>query len=219
MLLRELQSLLAVLYDAPSDCDVYDFLVTDAREAAKLQGRAGRPPTDEQLLLAESEDGLELSLYLDAAVLERLGARCPLRALCEENLADYCTVLEGVSHFHYVVWSTQRSRGVSLLELELQAEVDKYASALRLMLGQREGRFPRELFHRLFEATALMPHLDATERQRYAEAHYYGARFCRRLEERYLRTRRAKPEALLMELRQFYRLGSQAKLRHAALGD
>jgi len=39
------------------------------------------------------------------------------------------------------------------------------------------------------------------------------------VEERYLRARRAKPEALLMELRQFYRLGSQAKLRHAALGD
>jgi hypothetical protein len=218
VLLRELQSMLAVLYDAPSDLDVYDFLVTDARQAALLQGRSGRPPTDEQLLLAESEEGLELSLYVDAAVLERLVARCPLRALCEDNIADYCTVLEGVSHFHYVVWSTQRSRSVSLLELELQAEVDKYASALRLILGQREGRFPRELFHRLFEASALMPHLDEAERQRYAEAHRCAARFCRRLEERYLLPRRARPEALLQELRSFYRLGTQAKLRHAALG-
>ncbi|HSQ70694.1 MAG TPA: hypothetical protein VLM41_11470, partial [Steroidobacteraceae bacterium] len=119
MLLRELQSLLARLYDAPAEFDVYDFLVTDAAQAALLQGLAGQPPTDEQLLLAESEDGLELSLYLDAAVLERLVARCPLRSLCEENIADYCTALEGVSHFHYLVWSLRRERSVSLLELEL----------------------------------------------------------------------------------------------------
>ena len=216
MLLRELQSLLARLYDAPSEFDVYDFLVTDAAEAALLQGLAGQPPTDEQLLLAESEQGLELSLYLDAAVLERLVVRCPLRSLCEENIADYCTALEGVSHFHYVVWSLQRERSVSLLELELQAEVDKYASALRLLLGQREGRFPRELFHRLFEASSLMAHLDDEQRERYAEAHRHAARFCRHLEERYLRTRRSRPEAMLAELRSFYRLGAQAKLRHAA---
>jgi hypothetical protein len=216
MLLRELQSLLARLYDAPSEFDVYDFLVTDAAQAALLQGLAGQPPTDEQLLLAESEQGLELSLYLDAAVLERLVARCPLRLLCEENIADYCTALEGVSHFHYVVWSLRRERSVSLLELELQAEVDKYASALRLLLGQREGRFPRELFHRLFETSSLMAHLDDEQRERYAEAHRHAARFCRHLEERYLRTRRSRPEAMLVELRSFYRLGAQAKLRHAA---
>ena len=41
-------------------------------------------------------------------------------------------------------------------------------------------------------------------------------RFCRRLEERFLRARRTRPEALLAELRRFYRLGSQSKLRHAA---
>lgn len=216
MLLRELQSLLARLYDAPAEFDVYDFLVTDAAQAALLQGLSGQPPTDEQLLLAESEDGLELSLYLDAAVLERLVVRCPLRSLCEENIADYCTALEGVSHFHYVVWSLRRERSVSLLELELQAEVDKYASALRLLLGQREGRFPRELFHRLFERSSLMAHLDEQQRQRYAEAHRHAARFCRHLEERYLRTRRSQPEAMLAELRSFYRLGAQAKLRHAA---
>ena len=43
-----------------------------------LAGRAQPPPTDEQLLLAEGDDGLELSLYLDAEVLRRLAraARC-----------------------------------------------------------------------------------------------------------------------------------------------
>jgi len=215
MLLREMQAMLAGLYDAPAEQDVHDYLITDAAHAAALQGSAGVPATDEQLLLAEDAEGLGLSLYVDRAVLERLVERCPLRELSDENLADYCTALEGVSHFHYVVWSAVRSRAVSLLELELQAEVDKYASALRLLLSQRGGRFPGELFARLFDRASFVPTLSPEQRARYEEAHCYAARFCRRLEERFLRRRRARPEAMVAELRAFYRLGRHAKLRHA----
>jgi hypothetical protein len=195
--------------------DVHDFLVTDAACAARLAGQAQPPATDEQLLMAEGADGLELSLYVDAEVLRRLDACCPMRALDERNLADYCTALEGVSHFHYVVWNTDRTREISLLELELQAEVDKYASALALLLDQRDGRFPQELFNRLFEGVRFLPQLASAERARYEEAHRCAARFCRRLEERFLRRRHARPEALLSELRRFYRLGSRSKLHHA----
>ena len=144
-------------------------------------------------LFAATDDGMELGLYLDASVLERLGRRCPLVALDESNLGDYCTALEGVSHFHYVTWSAGLDRRVSLLELELQAEVDKYASALSLLLAQREGRFPGELFQRLFEGCRLLPHLTAAERERYSEAHRCAARFCERLETRFLRRRQARP--------------------------
>jgi len=215
-LLDRLQSLLVDLYDAPVEHDVRDFVITDPRHAAALQDRAVPPPTDEQLLIAETDDGVAVTLYLHAEVLRRLDHRCPLRALDEHNLQDYCTALEGVSHFHYVSWSAGCDRRVSLLELELQAEVDKYASALSLLLAQREGRFPGELFHRLFEGGQLLPHIAADERGRYEEAHRFAARFCRRLEERFLRRRQARPGALLAELRSFYRLGRHAKLRHAA---
>ena len=217
MLLRELQRRLAGLYDAPAEHDVYDFLITDAAHAAALQGAVAAPSTDEQLLVVEEEDGVGISLYVDQSVIARLAERCPLQSLADENLADFCTALEGVSHFHYLVWCAGRERHVSLLELELQAEVDKYVSALQLMLQQRAGRFPAELFERLFDRTAFLPHLPPHERTRYEEAHRFAARFCRRLEERFLRRRRARPEALLAELRTFYRLGRHAKLRHAEL--
>jgi hypothetical protein len=212
----QLQSLLAELYDAPSEHDVHDCLITSPAVAAALQDAAAPPATDEQLLIAESEEGgVELGLYVDGAVLERLQQRCPLTVLDESNLADYCTVLEGVSHFHYVTWSARHDRSVSLLELEVQAEVDKYASALSLLLAQNEGRFPADLFRRLFAACDLLPHLSDEERRRYAEAHRCAARFCERLEARFLRRRQARPAAMLAELRSFYRLGSHAKLRHA----
>jgi len=209
--------MLAGLYDAPAEHDVHDYLITDAAHAAALLGAVGPPATDEQLLVAEDGEGLELSLYVDRQVLERLLGRCPLRELSDANLADYCTALEGVSHFHYLVWNAARARQVSLLELELQAEVDKYASALRLLLAQRGGRFPGELFERLFDHTSFLPSLEPEQRARYEEAHRYAARFCRRLEERFLRRRQARPEAMVAELRAFYRLGRHAKLRHAEL--
>jgi hypothetical protein len=214
-LVRQLQDLLAELYDAPSPHDVARYKITDSRQASAQQGRGQPPATDEQLLVSESVDGVELSLYVDAAVLERLREQCPLQELSDRNLADFCTALEGVSHFHYYVWNADRARDVSLLDLELQAEVDKYAAALRLILAQRGGRFPRELFRRLFDSAAFLPGLPADERQRYGEAHRFAARFCRRLEERFLCQRRARPEALINELRRFYRLGRHAKLRHA----
>lgn len=215
MLLRALQNLIAGLYDAPAEQDVYDFLITDGGHAAALAGAGPVPATDEQLLVKEDEDGIGLSLYVDGAVISRLAERCPLRSLSDDNLADYCTALEGVSHFHYFVWSAALDRNVSLLELELQAEVDKYASALRLMLEQRSGRFPAELFERLFARATFLPHLTASERSRYEEAHRFAARFCGRLEDRFLRRRQARPDGLLAELRTFYRLGRHAKLRHA----
>jgi hypothetical protein len=211
----QLQTLLADLYDARSEHDVHDYLITNPAVAAALQESSAPPATDEQLLIAESEAGVELGLYVDAAVLERLQQRCPLTALDESNLADYCTVLEGVSHFHYVTWSARHDRKVSLLELEVQAEVDKYASALSLLLAQHEGRFPGDLFRRLFAACDLLPHLGEEERRRYTEAHRCAARFCERLETRFLRRRQARPAAMLAELRSFYRLGTHAKLRHA----
>jgi hypothetical protein len=211
MLLRELQSLLARLYDAPAEFDVYDFLVTDAAQAALLQGLAGQPPTDEQLLLMESEDGLELSLYLDAAVLERLVARCPLRSLCEENIADYCTALEGVSHFTFLAWSAAWRRQTTRFELELQAEIDKFVLTAILVASQFGGRVPGRLHEWLFDRPRQADYLDASQRELYGDANRFAAQYCRGLMNGFLGG--GADEALMPELRRFYRLSRARKLR------
>ena len=41
---------------------------------------------------------------------------------------------------------------------------------------------------------SFLPHLDEDDERRYRDAHRFAARFCRRLEERFLRSRRARPE-------------------------
>jgi hypothetical protein len=217
MLLRRMQALLARLYDAPVDESVDDFLYCDPRRVADMVGRDAAPDSDEQVFVVQDEHGVRLGLFIDAGVLERLARRDPLQALDEDNLRDYCTALEGVSHFHYLAWSLTRGRDVSLLELELQAEVDKYASALALLMEQGAGRFPATLHARLFDRVSFLPQLDETSRRRYQEANRHAARYCRSLDERFLRPRRLRPELWLAELRRFFRCGHQEKIRQLAV--
>jgi hypothetical protein len=216
-LLRRMQTLLAQLYDAPVHEDVQDFLLSDRQRLRAAVGEHARHAADEQVYVVEEEQGVRVGLFLDRSVLERLERRDPLDALDEANLADFCTALEGVSHFHYLVWSLARGRNVSLLELELQAEVDKYATAVALMTRQRAGNFPGALHAQLFHAVSFLPQLDEISRHRYQEANRHAARFCRSLEERFLRARRQRPELWVAELRRFFRRGHQEKIRQLAV--
>ena len=216
MMLARLQELLARLYDAPIDHRPHDFHIADRGELEALIGEAARHVTDEHVFVVEGADGIRVGLFIDQGVLDRLERRDPLHALDETNLQDFCTALEGVSHFHYLLWSVGRGRGVSLLELELQAEVDKYASAVALLTRQRGGEFPRALHAQLFDKVSFVPQLEQAERTRYEEANRHAARYCRDLDERFLRGRRSRPEAWVQELRRFFRCGHQEKLLAAS---
>jgi hypothetical protein len=215
MVLRGLQSLLGRLYDVDLDYDVYDFLVTDRRALVGLtpenDGRAG----EEELLLAETADGAGVALYLDPGLLRRLERSNPVGALTEHNLADYCTALEGVSHFVYSTWRLDRDLPVSLLELETQAEVDKYAVTVFLLADQQGGVYPAHVHARLFDRVSFDARLESDQYHRYRTAHRCAAHYCRRLERRFVKRGEARIEALVRELRRFYRLGCTAKLRHA----
>lgn len=210
MLLREMQNLLARYYDAPSDYDIYDFLATDRRQVG-LPAKC----SDEQVLIADGDEGLRLSVFIDEQVLSRLAKCDPLRELSDENLADFCTALEGVSHFHYFTWRASRGIPVTLLELELQAEVDKYASAMVLLTQQQRGRYPARLHRTLFDRVSFANGLDDETLSRYRLANRHAAHYCRKLDERFIRARRRRPEEWVAELRRFYRYGHAEKIRRA----
>ncbi|HLW25873.1 MAG TPA: hypothetical protein VKT22_16080 [Steroidobacteraceae bacterium] len=215
MVLRGLQALLGRLYDVPLEHDVYDFLVTDRSTLSHVDPHPHGEGPEEELLLAESADGVRLSLYIDAQVVERLERSNPLGELNEENIVDFCTALEGVSHFVYCAWRLEGDAPVSLLELETQAEVDKYAAAVFLLGHQLGGAYPSQVHPRLFNHVAFDHRLEPEQHARYRTAHRCAANYCRRLESRFVSRGRAQVEALVRELRRFYRMGSAAKLRHA----
>lgn len=215
--LRGMQTLLERLYDVERSYDIGDFLVTD-RSVLKDVGLLDESRAlEEELLLAETHDGAGVALYLDAQLLARLEADDPINALTDANLRDYCTALEGVSHFVYSTWRLRVDVPVSLLELETQAEVDKYAATVFLVAHQQQrSDYPEQVHARLFDRVSFDVRLDSDQFQRYRTAHRCAAQYCRKLEQRFVRRGHARIEAMLRELRKFYRLGSTAKLRHAS---
>ena len=211
MILRDIQQLIGGIYDVSVAHDVYDFLVTDR---GHLPAAVRASVSDEQLIVAQQSDAVAVSLYLDPALLERLQRADPLRALHEGNLADYWTALEGVSHFVYFAWNAEHNKTVSLLELELQAEIDKYMGSVWLLRRQLPHHFPVELLRVLFERTRIDPTLAAGRTELYRSASRYAQKFCRRIEQ-VLRERATDSEQrVLAELRRFYRLADARKLAH-----
>jgi len=213
-LLSRLQALIGGIYDVRIAHDVHDFLVTDRRQLP-VAARGGS--AEEELLLAQSPDGAEvaLSLYLDPALLERLKHADPWRRLDGGNVADCLTALEGVSHFVYLAWHAAHDQPVSLLELELQAEVDKFVASHLLLRRQHPEHFPLELRRVLFEHAHPDPRLAPGRAELYREASRYAARFCERLEQGMARARRPGATAeVLAELRRFYRLTTARKRAH-----
>jgi hypothetical protein len=212
MILRQLQELIGGIYDVSVSHDVYDFLVTN-RNQLPLAARAST--SDEELIVAEGGvDSCEVSLYLDPALLVRLQRSNPLVRLNQENVADYWTALEGVSHFLYFAWNAGHDKPVTLLELELQAEIDKYVASYLLLKRQYPDRFPAELLHVLFERTRIDPRLANRRENLYRAATRHAEKFCRRLARSLGESRSAMENGVLAELRRFYRLTDARKVAH-----
>jgi hypothetical protein len=205
MQLNALQDRLCELYDIESLPLVEDFLISvpDALPAGV------RRDLTEQLLVIEDDTEAYVGLYLEPHLHKRvMGAR----EITPVNLSDWSQALEGISHFLYVMRAAAVDRPVSRLELELQAEIDRFA-LLWFMLEEQGERPNHRLYRRLFERFQFDPALSAADYEIYRLAHRYGARYCRYLEESFSTVRSSRRRAITQELRRVYRLSLSAKMR------
>jgi hypothetical protein len=212
-MLARLQDHLEAIYGYSCGERAERFVV--GAEAARQLGGTGRAP--EELLVAEDPPGsLEVALYLDPALLAWAiqHGEAPPSQVMEANLGAFCQLTEGVSHFIYLARAAEEERHVSLLELEAQAEVDKFASCLLHRWGEGVLEWARLLLHRLFDAVSYREGLTPAERWRYQEANRLSRNYCERLIP-HVRSRRM--DRLLTSLRHMYRLGAEAKLQHLAV--
>lgn len=216
MAIAKLQRQLERLYDVSAGHDVEDFLIHDAALATRLENNPAARTIPEKLLLHETGDGVDVALYLEQALVSRLREDDPTERLHAGNLADFLIAVEGVSHFLYLVWSATHDRRVSLLELELQAEVDKFMLSALLIAHADHGRVPAGLHRLLFDAPAFDPQLDAELATRYRVANDYARRYCAWVQQRYM-ARRGEG-GMMSELRRFYRLSHHDKLSRIRYG-
>jgi hypothetical protein len=204
---RELEAIYGV--EAPR---VAGYLV--GGEQARAAGRSPRAP--EELLVLEEEDGVALGLYLAPAVIAAAAGADPHdprpRLTARGALGGVACAAEGISHFVYLATRAAAGHRVSLLELEVQAEVDKFA-LLVLHLWRRGLRhMSAALRARLYERIRFHAWLGAEEVERYEEANRLGGGYARWLEERFVEG--ADIDGLLRELRRTYRRGGGEKLAY-----
>ncbi len=206
-----LQTQLQSIYELQLDQNVKDFLITCPQMASRLDGGKSNPQLKEKLLLRQEDDDLDLSLFLDSEVVRKLQEDDPVVDMHEGNIEDFCLALEGVSHFLYLLWNASHQRSVTLLEMELQADIDKFVMLSFCLEEQNKRVRPGQIRRLLFESAAYHEQLHESERQRYQDANNFAEKYCWKLESDFLSSR--SRQQVLFELRQFYRLPQADKLR------
>jgi hypothetical protein len=173
------------------------YLLEPGPDVTRFVRRATRDGR-ETLLVHENDDELHLAL-----ILPREAASAP------EALDDaYLQLVEGVSHFVHLSERARTELPTTALELELQAEVDKFVLFAFDDDGVPvDGHVPlREI---LYESGGFL-HPEGTEMgERYRLATRLAARFAARI------VARAKVGGAEELLRRFYRAGQAEKIRYA----
>ena len=204
-MLNQIQRQIERRYDLESGHRVSEFVVSDPNVAQHLGASPNQ--SNEQLLLRQDEQGLELALYLEPALVE---GREPL------TLNQYAAAVEGVSHFTYVTFCARHDRSTTQLELELQGEVDKFFALADHLADQADGGKTdlRLLHEQLFDKVSFRQDLDRESHHRYVMVNRLAAQVCRLWMSRY--GDNISHPSWRADARRFYRMAQQRKLRHAA---
>lgn len=205
-----LQQQLSTIYSLDREYDIRDFLITDPVLAKALGQGEMLSDTRETLLISHADKELCLSLFLDQDMLLRVESGNPLDKLRTNMLADLWQVIEGVSHFSCVAWKAAGDRTLSLFELELQGEIDKFVTTMLLATQQANQRLSRNLHGLLFDNVSFRDDLSDEQADRYRDANDYAARYCYALRQQL----QQDESAALHKLRAFYRMQTGDKVSH-----
>ncbi|MCB9780840.1 MAG: hypothetical protein H6742_19890 [Alphaproteobacteria bacterium] len=192
---RQLQALYRV--DAP---EIGPFLMNEA-QLDEVLGE-DRRPADEWVLVRQEDDALDLGVFIADSHLQALSSVAHLAEAAHACFRALCAAVEGVSHFLLLVDRAQRGEPVSMLELETQAEVDKYLTAA---LHQPERR--AEWSRRLFDDAALADGLSPDEQHRYTEAARLARAWVGQLE------RLPHTQAIIDQQRDFWRQSGHRRMQ------
>jgi hypothetical protein len=128
------------------------------------------------------------------------------------RLDTICQLIEGVSHFVYVADRARRDLPATQLELELQAEIDKYV----LLVLSRESfdvELAQLLHAQLYEQVRFAHPAGTVRGDRYRLANHLAARFVRKMEIRY--AKKGRRSELRDAMARFYGMGQADKIQVA----
>jgi hypothetical protein len=130
-------------------------------------------------IFKENKDDTEALICLNKELLERVNALQLPNDFSFNNVSDVSIVIEELSHFITYCHKAEKDDPISQLELEVQAEVDKFALILSWLSQKNEEDKKHDLFDRLFGDLNLGDWVPLDSQDRYKEAHEIARSFCR----------------------------------------
>jgi hypothetical protein len=180
-LLQGVQGLLERTYGMRTGLDAAHFVIGDrGYRRYSVEIRSGAPEQGARTLVRETAEGLRAAIYFPDRMIARLEAHPPQHGLGESNVDAFAALVEELDHLLCIAEAARHLRPVSLLELELHADVSKALVLARFLAGSEPrpldaGRRTWLRYH-LFHKGEWAGETE-TERARYREAARLALRF------------------------------------------
>lgn len=149
----------------------------------------------------QEDDHIELALVFPSEFSTKIWA--------DFTLDEQSQLIEGVSHFLVVCERSRAEKPTTQLELELQAEIDKW------LIFSKQGQLAfyedAQLRSQLYEQCSFIHAANSLEDQRYRYANQLAARFTHSLSWHYVRTQRRAE--MREQLIRFFNMNQEEKLR------
>jgi hypothetical protein len=131
-LLLDLKRVIERTYDLDTGIsDITPYIIGDAGYRRFYSGRivaqkvAAAAPATARTLLRQEDGSVHVCLYYPDRLVENLERHHPARSLGDENVDDFATLVEELDHFLMIADRHRAGGEVSLLELELHANISK----------------------------------------------------------------------------------------------
>jgi hypothetical protein len=211
--LQKIQNDFEKIYRVNLNLAITDFLI-NKKIFSSLYDQSHSPCTADNIrgmtLLYPDDKSLDVAVYIQEKIIANLQSNDPSKRLDLYNISDFFVLAEEVSHFMYAAWKAKNYIPITHLELELQAEVDKFILSSLYLSMQNQDHTHTSLKEVLFADPFLQDGITSEQRRRYLMANHFASRYCHFLEKTYLR--QAMLWEMIEEVRIFYRLNQAEKL-------
>ncbi|MCC7460617.1 MAG: hypothetical protein IT286_04865 [Proteobacteria bacterium] len=145
-----------------SSCPEAQQYVLSPKQFKKLAKSSNNP----QVIYQDEGDDMSLGIYLGSNLFKRIKQKSRIF-----SFQDFCVMSEEISHFIYLIWSKSNGKTINLLDLEVQAEVDKFVLASDFFGSKKQ------IFQKMFKNFNMRQNLREDEQERYYTANRLGKKF------------------------------------------
>ncbi|MFQ5718691.1 MAG: hypothetical protein ACE5IK_04000 [Acidobacteriota bacterium] len=190
-------------------------IVRAVEHLSRAPGPVARELPGPSVLIRSIEDGTAVAVYFPDALISRLESDPPTRGVGPANVDDFAAFIEEIDHFIMIVHGLAHHREMSLLELEIRANITK-TLVVNHFVGRLSGRRSLDAEQRRWIRYHLLDkhqfdEPDEAVRRRYEDARRHAVRVLDGLMG-------LDPAALIDVLRRWNALPAPLKLRHGLDG-